>query len=108
MAKQNHPKVITANDLIEGDAVFLGPIGWVRDIAEARIAETADDVEMLEIAAAQAEADNLVVGAYLVDVTQEAGTIRPVKRREQIRAEGVPTIPVGPAAAVRLAQARAA
>jgi len=103
MAKTYQPKVITANDLIEGDSVYLGPIGWVRDVAEARVALNPEDSEMLEIAAARAVADNLVVGPYLVEVALETGHPVPVKRREQIRASRAPTIPVGPVTEPRVA-----
>jgi len=100
MAKSFRPQVITANDLVEGDAVFLGAIGWVRDIAEARVAQTPEDAEMLEVAAAQGETDNLVVGPYLVEVRIDAGRPEPILRREQIRASRAPTIAVGPAAEI--------
>ena len=43
MAKEFKPVVVTANDLTEGDSVFLGALGWVRDIAEARVALTTDE-----------------------------------------------------------------
>lgn len=100
MAKAFKPQVITANDLVEGDSVFLGHIGWVRDIAEARVAFTQDDAEMLEVAGNLAEAENLVVGPYLIEVSRETGKTVPVLRREQIRATGLPTIAVGPDAEV--------
>ena len=32
MAKEFKPVIVTANDLIEGDSVFLGACGWMRDI----------------------------------------------------------------------------
>jgi sulfite reductase (NADPH) hemoprotein beta-component len=95
MAKEFMPVIVTANDLIEGDSVFLGVRGWVRDIAEARVAMTADEASALEAAGVEGENGNLVVGPYLVEVALESGQPVPVLRREQIRASGVPTIPVG-------------
>jgi sulfite reductase (NADPH) hemoprotein beta-component len=95
MAKEFKPVVVTANDLIEGDSVFLGTRGWVRDIRMARVALTAEEASALEAAGADGEAGNLVVGPYLVEVDLEAGKPWPVLRREQIRASGFPTIPFG-------------
>jgi len=95
MAKEFKPVVVTANDLVEGDSVFLGAGGWVRDVRMARIARTADEAAVLETAGAEGEAENLVVGPYLVEVSLDRGHPYPVLRREQIRAEVIPTIPVG-------------
>ncbi len=95
MAKDFKPVVVTANDLIEGDSVFLGAFGWVRDIAEARVALTSDEAAVLEQAGIEGEDGNLVVGPYLIEVSVATGRPVPVLRREQIRASGVPTIPFG-------------
>ncbi len=95
MAKEFKPVVVTANDLIEGDSVFLGAFGWVRDIAEARVALTTDEAAVLEQAGIEGETGNLVVGPYLIEVSVATGRPVPVLRREQIRADGVPTIPFG-------------
>jgi uncharacterized protein DUF2849 len=95
MAKEFKPVVITANDLIEGDSVFLGPLGWVRDIRMARVAMSADEASVLETAGAEGERGNLVVGPYLIEVSTGTGAPVPVLRREQIRASGFPTIPFG-------------
>jgi len=98
MAKEFKPVVVTANDLIEGDSVFLGRCGWVRDIAKARVALSAEEAKALEADGQAGEDTNLVVGPYLVEVSVAAGHPVPVLRREQIRASGLPTIPVGPEA----------
>ena len=95
MAKEFKPVVVTANDLIEGDSVFLGALGWVRDVAEARVALTVDEAGVLEQAGIEGEDGNIVVGPYLVEVSVATGTPVPVLRREQIRASGIPTIPFG-------------
>ncbi len=95
MAKEFKPVVVTANDLIEGDSVFLGAFGWVRDIAEARVAMSADEAAVLEQAGIEGETGNLVVGPYLIEVSVATGRPVPVLRREQIRASGIPTIPFG-------------
>jgi hypothetical protein len=95
MAKEFKPVVVTANDLIEGDSVFLGACGWVRDIGMARVAMSPDEATVLEADGIAGEDNNLVVGPYLIEVSVAAGTPYPVLRREQIRADRVPTIPVG-------------
>jgi len=95
MAKEFKPVVVTANDLIEGDSVFLGGCGWVRDIRMARVALSVDEAAVLEAAGIEGETGNMVVGPYLVEVALDRGHPYPILRREQIRAEGVPTIPVG-------------
>ena len=98
MAKEFKPSVVTANDLIEGDSVFLGALGWVRDIAEARVALSRDEAEVLEADGVAGEDANIVVGPYLIEVSVATGGPVPVLRRERIRVSGVPTIPFGVAA----------
>jgi hypothetical protein len=95
MAKEFKPVVVTANDLIEGDSVFLGICGWVRDIAMARVAISVDEAKVLEADGMAGETGNLVVGPYLIEVSTATGTPVPVLRREQIRASGVPTMAFG-------------
>lgn len=95
MPKQFKPMVMTANDLIEGDSVFLAAQGWVRDIRQARVAQSPDEATKFETDGLAGEGANIVVGPYLIEVGLETGHPVPVLRREQIRADGVPTIPVG-------------
>ncbi|GMG82822.1 DUF2849 domain-containing protein [Paralimibaculum aggregatum] len=103
MAKAFKPQVVTANDLIEGDSVFLARSGWVRDIAEARVARTAEEADLLLEAGVVAEAENTVVGPYLVEVGLETGAPVPLLRRERIRAEGGPTFAYAPEGIARAA-----
>lgn len=97
MAREFVPVVLTANDLVEGDSVFRGSCGWVREVARARVAMTEAEAAALEAEAEAAVARNLVVGLYRVEVSLEGGAPEPVLRRERIRASGLPTIAVGPA-----------
>lgn len=81
------PKVVTANALLEGDAVWLTEDDrWSRDMAEAELIEdeaVADD--RLLFAMSQS---NIVVGAYLVDAeTGNNGPI-PTHFRETFRTRG--------------------
>ena len=97
MAKQFHPNVLTANNLIEGHSVFLSREGWHADIAHAMVAVTPEQAAELEALGHRHVTLNEVVGPYLVDVAIGDGAPVPLLRREQIRATGIPTIPVGPA-----------
>ncbi len=81
------PKVVTANALLEGDAVWLTEDDrWSRDIAEA---ELLDDEAVAEdrLLFAIAQSD-LVVGAYLADASRTAGGPAPVHFREAFRTRG--------------------
>ncbi|MEM9781291.1 MAG: DUF2849 domain-containing protein [Pseudomonadota bacterium] len=107
MPKAFSPVVFTANDLIDGDSVYLGPDGWLRDIAGAVVATTPADSEALRMRAEEGVAGNLVIGPYDVAVTVEAGVPVPVKRRERIKASRATTMPVGIEALTALEGARA-
>lgn len=98
MAKTTHPNVLTANDLVEGHSVFLTPEGWGTSINKAMVAVSPEQSEELEALGQRFVVENQIVGPYLVDVEVSEGAITPVLRREQIRAAGTPTIPVGLAA----------
>lgn len=103
MAKQFHPTVLTANNLIEGHSVFLTSEGWHRDIAKAMVAVTPEQSEELEALGHRHVSTNAVVGPYLVQVALGDAAPVPMLRREQIRASGLPTISVGPAQPERVA-----
>lgn len=98
MAKTFVPAVITANDLVEGHAVFLGPEGWNPNVSNAMVALTIEQAEEFEALGQRHVKDNRVVEPYLVDVSLEGGIPVPVLRREQIRASGEPTFIYGQAA----------
>ncbi|MEM0923241.1 MAG: DUF2849 domain-containing protein [Pseudomonadota bacterium] len=98
MAKAFKAAVITANDLVEGHSVFLGPEGWTRRIDRAMVALTEEQAAEFDALADRHVIENSVVGPYRVDVTLEDGAPVPISRREQIRAAGAPTIAVGRAA----------
>ena len=85
MAKAFKPSVITANDLLKGDVVYLRGETWVRDLAQAEVlSDEADaDIRLLEASAQAAE----VVGVYLIPVDTAQG-IRTTHFREAFRATG--------------------
>ena len=81
------PKVITANRLLEGDAVWLTPSGdWSPDIREAELIEDEAHAE-LRLLEAQAQA-HLIAGAYLADAKPGADGPQPTHFREAFRTRG--------------------
>jgi hypothetical protein len=82
-------KIVTANRLIDGEAVWLGADhGWVETIDRAEIARDAATEEKLERAGKAAVCKNEVVDLALVDVDLVDGRIVPKRLRERIRAAG--------------------
>lgn len=88
MPKQKHPQVVTANDLFEGDVIYLTEDGgWTRRHGDAAIAHDADKAKQL-LAVANAQPEK-IVGAYLADaIIDEAGRPNPVHFREAFRTRG--------------------
>ena len=88
MARKFTPKVLTTNDLLEGDVIYLTKDdGWTREFTEARLF-----LDEAEANAALARIDvrqDLHVGAYLADAeADDHGQPRPVHFRERFRATG--------------------
>jgi hypothetical protein len=88
MSKIPALQVVTANDLLSGDVVYLSSGGcWRREVQHATLVRTAGDADFLMAQAAQHEA--YVVGPYLAEVSQDdAGRIQPTHYRERIRTLG--------------------
>jgi hypothetical protein len=82
------PSVVTANRLTDGIVVYLAPDGsWVEQLANARVAETEEEVRGLEAEADEAVRQRKVVAAYAMDVAlNDDGAIDPLSVRERIRA----------------------
>jgi hypothetical protein len=87
MARAFTPKVLTANRLLEGDVVYLGPDGaWVLShhdaafFADEALANTA-------LAHAKTQPDFLV-GAYLANAEMQNGHPVPIHFREEFRTRG--------------------
>jgi len=80
-------KVITANALLEGDAIWFTPQGtWTRDMAEA---ELFTDEAHAEICLLDAQADQAsVAGVYFADAQSSALGPQPVHFREAFRTRG--------------------
>ena len=82
-----YSKVVTANDLMLGDVVYLtAEAGWTRDLDQADVLTDEADAQ-LRLLDAQAQSHE-VVGAYLTDMAVEAGRPKPLHFRERFRATG--------------------
>ena len=81
------PKVVTANALLEGDAVWLTEDDrWTRDIVDAELIDD-EAVAQGRLLFAMTQAET-VVGAYLSDAaTSDAGP-KPTHFRENFRTRG--------------------
>lgn len=86
------PAIVVANDLLDGDVVFLGPAGWENTHRKAEIAHTPDEADAL-LARAQIDYKaNRIVDPYLVVVTPlDDGTAEPIHYREKMRTKGPTT-----------------
>jgi len=87
MARAFTPKVVTANDLLEGDVIYQTEDDrWSRDLAEAELItdEAHAQVRLLD-AARQA---NKIVGAYLADAAAGESGPEPTHFREDFRRTG--------------------
>ena len=93
MARTFTPKVVTANDLLEGDVIYLtAQRTWSRDHGDAElfVNEASADAAL---ASAKEEAHRLV-GAYLADAEVGSdGKPKPVHFREIFRTKGPSNYP---------------
>jgi len=88
MARKFSPQVVTANHLLEGDAVwFTTARDWSRNIEDAAIAHSPGEAEAV-LAAANGQ-QHIVVGPYLADTAiSESGKAAPAHFREAFRTRG--------------------
>lgn len=81
------PVIMAANDLIDGLSVYLDKNhAWIKEYSKAVIVENEADAKALLAKAAHDEAENIVVGAYLIAIDIETGL--PVRNRERMRVSG--------------------
>ncbi|TIP22790.1 MAG: DUF2849 domain-containing protein [Mesorhizobium sp.] len=81
-------KVLTANRLADGQAVWYADGGWAETVDNADVADDKSAEDRLEAIGAAASANNEVVDVNLIDVTVANGVVEPVRLREKIRAAG--------------------
>jgi hypothetical protein len=87
MPRPFKPKVVTANDLLEGDVVYLtADDAWTRCLTEAELISDEAHAQLRLLHAEQQ--GNIVVGAYLADMQAGASGPEPVHFREDFRRTG--------------------
>ncbi len=87
MPRKFTPKVVTANRLIEGDAVWLTATGdWSVNIKDAELI-TDEGTAALRMLDADTQA-HLIAGAYLADAQHSNEGPEPVHFREEFRTRG--------------------
>lgn len=87
-------KVLTANRLTDGEAVWWGTDGrWIEAIAGSDLVSDKAGEARLEAIGQEGIARNLVVDVNLIDVEVVNSEIRPTRLRERIRASGPTTHP---------------
>ncbi len=87
MSRQFTPKVVTANDLLEGDVVWLtADDAWTRDMARAELIEDEAHAQ-LRLLHAESQPE-IVVGAYLADAKAGPNGPEPTHFREDFRTRG--------------------
>ncbi|WP_017930449.1 DUF2849 domain-containing protein [Robiginitomaculum antarcticum] len=81
------PQAMTANGLRKGPVVYMREqLDWSTDYAEALITEDEEIIAHMDEAAQLASVNNLVVGAYFIDI--DADSREPVRYRERFRMNG--------------------
>jgi hypothetical protein len=93
MARAFTPKVVTANDLLEGDVIYMKADGmWSRSHDDAKFFE--DEASANNALAQAAKQADRLVGAYLADAKiGESGKPEPVHFREVFRTKGPSNYP---------------
>ncbi len=88
MARAFRPCILTANDLFDGDVVYLASDGaWTRRPGDARLFEDEDEANQ-HLAVAEVQEDT-VIGPYLAEVAAAGDRgPEPVHVREVLRATG--------------------
>ena len=99
-------KVVTANRLIDGIVIFVGPgPDWVDDIRMAAVFDDGPELDAALNFGAEQVTKRQIVDPYAVDVDIEDGIPSPNRLREQIRAVG-PSVDYGETERRRLEAAR--
>jgi hypothetical protein len=81
-------KVLTANRLTDGEAVWFADGAWAETIGPADVVGDKDGEARLEAIGKAAYENNEVVDVNLIDVEVVDGEIVPQRLRERIRAAG--------------------
>ena len=88
-------QIMTANRLLGGGVVYFGENAeWTDDFSAAKTVDDSDGAAVLLKEAEKAEANQLIVGPYLIKVERDETGIRTLSVKEGIRAKG-PTVHYG-------------
>ena len=80
------PKIVTANDLLQGDVIYLTKQdAWSRSHADA---ELLTDEAHAQLRLIEAQTQPHVVGPYLADAVDGPSGPKPVHFREEVRVSG--------------------
>ena len=94
MSRPFNPKVVTANHLLRGDAIWLTEDDrWTTDIAEAELIDD-EAVAQDRLLFAMAQPD-VAVGVYLADAKRSPRGPAPTHFREDFRTRGPSNYPHG-------------
>jgi len=87
MAKAFIPSIVSANDLMVGDVVYMTAAGgWTRRLDEAAVA--ADEATAADLLVRAQGQTSVVVDPYLAEVALDGPAPRPLHFREAFRARG--------------------
>lgn len=87
MSRKFTPKVVTANDLLIGDVVYLtADDQWTREHAQAELIEDEAHAQLRLLDGASQK--NIVVGVYLADAVAGPNGPEPTHFREVFRTRG--------------------
>jgi hypothetical protein len=87
MSRSFTPKVVTANDLLQGDVIYLTADDiWTRDHTKAELIEDEAHAQM-RLLHANAQ-KRIAVGAYLADARRGKDGPEPTHFREEFRTRG--------------------
>ncbi|RIY02475.1 DUF2849 domain-containing protein [Aureimonas flava] len=96
-AKSKGPKlpvIMSANDLLDGEVVFLTREGWTLDPRAALVADDAETAAWMEEEGRRGVGENRIVDPYLVAVSRDAGGLPVASHfREAIRQKGPTMLP---------------
>ncbi len=94
MSRRFTPKIVTANDLLRGDVIYLTADDcWSRDHADAELIED-EAIAALRLLDASRQS-HAVVGAYLAEARPGPHGPEPVHFRDAFRARGPSNYPHG-------------
>jgi hypothetical protein len=98
--KGKGPQVLTANGLKTGPVVYLdADFNWTTLFVNALRTEDPDIIDKMQSFGEKAEANNIVLGVYFIDISPATGL--PSRYREKFRANGPSYDPGNPTHAAK-------